>query len=71
MLRNHDRMRLQRFERHLDGSFELWIVAGRDGRGIIFHFDVRGNAMIFNFPLAVQAEVATRGAVMKPPSSGG
>ncbi len=50
---NHDWMRLQGFQRDLDCLLKLRVVASRDRRWIIFHFDVRRDAVIFHFPLAV------------------
>ena len=55
MVRYHHRILLQRFQRHLHGLFQLRIVASGHRRRIIFHFNVRRDAVILHFPLAVQA----------------
>jgi hypothetical protein len=49
-------VRLQCFQRDLDGAFELRIVPSRNGSWIVFHFNVGRYAVILYFPLVVQSE---------------
>ncbi len=49
------RMRLQLLQQHLHRFFQLRIVAFAHQLGILPDFDVRGDAVVLHFPVAVQS----------------
>src|SRR6476661_212315 len=53
MIRNHHGIFLERIERDLNGFFQLCVVASSDGSWIVLDFDIRRDAVIFDFPFAV------------------
>ena len=53
MIRNHDWIFFQGFERDLHSLFKLRVVSRRNGSRIVFDFDVWSDAVIFYFPLTV------------------